>query len=224
MKKERKKEEILLHIGCGLEFVEGWENIDASPSLKISKIPLIGRPLVSMMGGANWSKKAGDLLKGLSIAPGSCTLMYASHVFEHLSIADFYVALEKVYLYLKPGGILRIIVPDLEKYIEAYIKNRSDKELATKAATDFMHHSWIGHQGSRRSFDRRLRDAFSNHRHQWMWDEPSLKNALAKQGFINIRRCNYREWSDPRFAAVEKEIRHADSVCIEGIKPRESER
>lgn len=220
-----KNEDICLHIGCGLEVVDGWENIDASPSLRLAKIPLIGRKIVAVMGGPNWSKKAkcGDLLKGLNVSQNSCAIAYASHVFEHLSYQDFFLALDNVYGYLKPGGIFRIIVPDLEKYIEAYIEKRSNGELATQAAFEFMHHSWTGHQGSRRNLYSRLREAFSNHRHQWMWDEPSLKTAFAKQGFTNIRRCNYGDWLDPRFAAVETETKHINSVCIQGIKAKKTE-
>jgi hypothetical protein len=36
-----------LHIGCGLNSIDGWLNIDASPTLKISKIPILGNYILS---------------------------------------------------------------------------------------------------------------------------------------------------------------------------------
>jgi hypothetical protein len=51
-----------------------------------------------------------------------------------------------------------------------------------------------------------------------MWDEPSLLAAFSQHGFQNIRRCYYGDWSDSRFAAVEKEHNYINAVGIEGMK------
>jgi len=217
---EMNKNGICLNIGCWIDVAEGWENIDASPYVKISKIPLIGSRVLSAIGAPTFPKsiKHGDLLKGLNLQPESCELIFASHVLEHLSLADFDVALKNIYLYLQPGGILRIIVPDLEKYVKTYLTQRSDNSLSSKAAHKFMHNSFLGNTGSRITIKERLKELFSNSRHQWMWDEPSLTEALTKHGFKNIRRCEYGDWSNPKFGTVERKDRHGDAICIEAIK------
>ncbi|OJJ25502.1 hypothetical protein BI308_11060 [Roseofilum reptotaenium AO1-A] len=221
LNKNQSQEGICLHIGCGIKVVERWKNIDSSPSLRLSKFPFVGSSICRLIGAPNWPEIAqcGDVLKGINIPNSSCDLIYAAHVFEHLSYIDFSQALDNVYNYLKPGGIVRIIVPDLEKYIQTYIKNRSDNQREHQAAFEFMYHSFIGHQGSRSHIYQRIKEIFSNYRHQWMWDIPSLKTAFANQGFTQIRQCQYGDWLDSRFALVEVEEVHVGSICIEAIKP-----
>lgn len=199
---------ICLHIGCGLVTPDGWENIDASPSLRLSQIPIIGRYLVAMRKGPDWAKSAqyGDIVRGLNLQPDTCELIFASHVLEHLSLKDFHVAMDNIYKYLKPGGYFRAIVPDLEALINRYVRQRADSAMATKAASDFVTDTWMGHPGSRRNFYLRLQESFANSRHQWMWDEFSLFDAFFQHSFKNIKRCKHGEWSDPRFAKVDCEL------------------
>ena len=209
-----------LHIGCGLNVLPEWRNIDASPSLRLAKIPILGHWILSVVGGPNWSSlvEYGDIVKGLEIEHKSCEIIFSAHVLEHLSRDDFHSAMKNIYSYLKPEGVFRAIVPDLEQYVADYINQRSDSSLSIKAADEFMSVSLIGHSDSRKSLPLRLREAFSNSRHQWMWDEPSLVDAFNQHGFKNVRRCNYGDWSDTRFGAVEKEENYVNAICIEGKK------
>jgi SAM-dependent methyltransferase len=214
------KNQNCLHIGCGLNAPEGWINIDASLSLRLAKIPILGRYIISVLGGPAWpiSVKYGDIVKGIKIKEDSCELVFSAHVLEHLSLSNFHAAVSNIYSYLKPGGVFRAIVPDLEKYIATYITHRSNSSLSIKAAHEFMSVSFIGHPGSRSGLYWRLREAFSNSRHQWMWDEPSLVDAFYQHGFKDIRRCDYGEWSDARFGTVEQASNHFYAICVEGTK------
>jgi len=212
--------DLCLNIGCWLDVAEGWENIDASPYVRLSKIPLIGNSLLSVMGAPQFPPgiKYGDLIKGLKLPPNSCQLIFASHVLEHFTLPDFHTALKNLYWYLQPGGTLRVIVPDLEKYVKSYLAQRSDLASAAQAAHNFMKISFLGETASRSTMFLRLKEVFSNSRHQWMWDEPSLSKALEERGFKDIRRCNYGDWADDRFGAVENYKRHWDAVCLEATK------
>ncbi|MGK7896151.1 MAG: methyltransferase domain-containing protein [Xenococcus sp. (in: cyanobacteria)] len=213
------KNSLCLHIGCGLIIGNSWKNIDFSPSLKISKIPLIGQSLVSLIGGPNWScnVECQDIVKGLPIKANSCDLIYASHVLEHLSLYDFHKAMENIATYLKPGGIFRTIVPDLEQYINAYIQKQKDSQLVSQAAPNFIKAIGMGEQQHRNSITQRLKTAFANNRHQWMWDEVSLAEAFQEHGFKSIRRCHYGDFSDSRFAEIEQTKSFVNAVGIEGI-------
>jgi hypothetical protein len=211
---------ICLHIGCGLHAASGWENIDASPSLRISKIPIVGRFVLSVSHGPNWPKtvKYGDVVKGIINKENRCQLIFAAHVLEHLTLPDFRVALTNIYSYLEPGGTFRFIVPDLKQYIDTYIKYYSDTALSIKASEEFMEGSLLGSIGSRKSLYNRLREALSNSKHQWMWDEPSLLNSVTKHGFKSVRKCEYGDWSDSRFSMVETKDKYGFAIGIEAIK------
>jgi|GEM_PF-4132010 len=58
-----------LHIGCGLNAPSSWENFDASPSLRLTKLPL--SKLIFRGKVPDWPKNAvyGDIAKGLECIP-----------------------------------------------------------------------------------------------------------------------------------------------------------
>ncbi len=214
-----------LHIGCGLLAPEDWKNVDVSPSLRISTIPLVGPVLQSIISDVKWPKSVeyGDIVKGLNVEKDSCALIFSAHVLEHISLSDFQIAMNNIYSYLKPGGVFRAIVPDLEHFISLYNKKRANQASSAQAAHEFMSGSFLGYSEHRSSLSQRLRHAFCNSRHLWMWDEPSLSEAFTKSGFKEIRVCQYGDWTDPRFEQVEKEGNYiinnqVNAICIEGYK------
>jgi Methyltransferase domain len=211
---------ICLHLGCGLNTPEEWENIDASPSLRLSKIPLFGHSLLALSQVPQWSRKVkyGDIISGLNYKNNSCRLIFAAHVLEHLSLADFQTALGNIYQYLQPEGTFRFIVPDLKHYIDNYIQQYDDASASPMAAQQFLGESLIGCSASRKNLYLRLREALSNSRHQWMWDKPSLVYALSQQGFKQVRQCEYGDWSDGRFSFVEKADNYLNAIGIEAVK------
>jgi predicted SAM-dependent methyltransferase len=91
---------IKLHIG-GQEQREGWKILDAIPG-----------PIVDYVGNCN------DLT---FLNDASCCEVYASHVFEHLAYnGEVQAALKGVHRILKPGGRVRLSVPDLEILCRLY--------------------------------------------------------------------------------------------------------
>jgi SAM-dependent methyltransferase len=79
--------------------------------------------------------KRGDLVVDfnadprLELADGSCDAIYASHVFEHMSLVAAPAMMRECWRVLVPGGVLRIIVPDARRSIEAYLAADSDFPL-----------------------------------------------------------------------------------------------
>lgn len=211
---------VYLNVGCGLDAPPEWLNIDASPTLRLCAIPFVGPLIRTVLKAPRWPSNAvyGDVVKGLPLAPGSCALVFASHVLEHLSLADFHAAVKNLHAYLRPGGTLRIIVPDLEAEARGYLLSLQDKSFPLPAV-ELMKKLNLGCEGKRGGFFRRMKAVFSNSRHQWMWDERTLSEALRSHGFGPIRRRNYGDWSDKIFSLVENKERHQGSICLEAVKP-----
>lgn len=64
---------------------------------------------------------AHNLLKGIPFNDNSFDFVYHSHVLEHFSKLDGEWLIQECFRVLKPDGILRIAVPDLETIVRNYI-------------------------------------------------------------------------------------------------------
>src|SRR5438046_2163574 len=126
-------DKLYVQYGCGLSAPADWKNYDTSPTLRIQKIPVLGKLIGSRMSPVFPSNVLyGDIVKGLPVSNTSCDAVYCSHVLEHLSLNDFRVALANTYRILKPGGTFRCVVPDLEAITRSYLhKLESKRETAS---------------------------------------------------------------------------------------------
>lgn len=92
---------VLLHIGCGEIDASGFINIDARPY-----------PHVHIV--------AKNLYRLTMIPDEAADLVYMCHVLEHVSHRSVMETLREMRRLLKPGGVLRISVPDLDLVIALY--------------------------------------------------------------------------------------------------------
>jgi SAM-dependent methyltransferase len=91
---------VMLNLGCGPNVAPGWLNID----------------LVPAPGAVR-----GDLRAGLPLDDASVDGIAAIHVLQDLAYPDIAPALAELRRVLKPGGVLRLAVPDLDCAIRAYL-------------------------------------------------------------------------------------------------------
>ena len=64
----------------------------------------------------------------------SFEIVYSEHMFEHILPMDGSTFLREMYRILKPGGVLRVTTPDLEKYLLGYVNRATDPFLQQHAA------------------------------------------------------------------------------------------
>ncbi|MCX7593295.1 MAG: methyltransferase domain-containing protein [Fischerella sp.] len=98
-KKEGMKK---LNIGCGDRYSTDWINIDFNSN----------HPEVI----------SHNLLQRLPFSDNSIDVVYSSHVIEHFSREDAEKLIKECLRILKPNGILRIVVPDLEQTCREYLR------------------------------------------------------------------------------------------------------
>lgn len=91
----------LVNLGCGVRFHPAWRNFDIIPQ----------SPSVEII----------DLWKPLPFTDSSLDAIYASHVLEHLPRSRVPSLLNECRRVIKPGGILRLVVPDLEGIVRNYL-------------------------------------------------------------------------------------------------------
>jgi len=207
-------QKLYVNYGCGVSAPDNWINFDSSPTLLFEKIPLVGKMYTRNNQRFPKYVKYGDIVKGLPIPPESCAGIYASHILEHLALEDFRVALTNTYRLLIPGGLFRLVVPDLEYLAKTYIN--SENPLA---AEEFVRNTWMGVMTRRRGLLGWVEAILGNSRHLWMWDFKSLRYELMAVGFMDIRRCDYSDATDVMFKQVEHPLQFVNAVGIECRKP-----
>jgi predicted SAM-dependent methyltransferase len=147
-----------LHFGCDTSILPGWINLDGWARYGVDYIC--------------------DLRARLPLADASCRLIYTEHVLEHIDRQFVPQVLCELYRVLMPGGRIRIVVPDCEKFADAYA--RDDREWFRIAVPDCN------------SRGEGLNDIFRNHFHRFIYDFQTLEVALRAAGFVAIQRSDHR--------------------------------
>ena len=200
-----------IHFGCGLCAPAEWSNYDNSPTLRLEKLPLIGR-LVPAGPYGRFPRNVlyGDIVNGLPVVPATADLLYCSHVLEHLSLGDLRIALRNCRRVLREGGTFRLVLPDLEYMIDLYRGDGTEH-----AAIQFIDNTLLGYRTRDRGFHGLLRAWLGNSHHLWMWDFKALAAELRNAGFTMIRRAAYNDSSFEAFRQVEIPNRWKHSLGIE---------
>lgn len=201
--------------GCGWSAPPGWRNFDASPTLRFERLPF-GLGLLYKRNEFRFPRNVeyGDIVKGLPVSLGSSEAVYCSHVLEHLSLSDFKIALNNTRKILRPGGVFRLVLPDLRYSIEQYINDSS-----ADAALSFMRETCLGYETRPRGIKGLLISWLGNSQHLWMWDYKSIELELFNAGFVDIRRASFGDSSDSRFKEVEDKVRWENCLGVECKNP-----
>ena len=98
-----------LHLGCGTKHIEGFTNID-----------IRYLPGVDEVNNIRFLRNYKD---------NSVDLIYACHVLEHFSRWEYKNTLTRWYEILKPGGVLRLAVPNFSAIASRYIQTGNLNEV-----------------------------------------------------------------------------------------------
>ncbi len=91
-----------LNLGCGTTYNVNWINVD----------------FVSTGEGVIGH----NLLEGIPFNDNTFEVVYHSHVLEHFPKDKAHLFIKECYRVLKPGGIIRVAIPDLERITRNYLK------------------------------------------------------------------------------------------------------
>lgn len=103
----------LLNVGCGSTLHSHWVNLDVAPAPGV--IPH-------------------DLRRALPFADASFDAVYGSHVLEHLEPDAGSRLIGECHRVLRPGGVLRLVVPDLERIARLYLDSLAAAEAGDRDA------------------------------------------------------------------------------------------
>ena len=181
-----------LHLGCWHRFIPGFIHVDYCdmPHIdycsNIDKLPFF--------------------------KDGLADLIYCSHAFEYFDRMKAKEVLHEWFRILKPGGVLRLAVPDFDALIKVYMETRQ---------LDLI----LGPLYGRMSI--MTTDGVKNLYHKTVYNEESLTSLLVLAGYVDVHRWNWRDTehseiddhSQAYFPHMQKETGTLVSLNIEAIKP-----
>lgn len=207
-----------INFGCGSHCPSEFTNFDGSFNLYMQRTPVVGI-IVKKLTSTVFPSAAcyGDIVKGLPVKENSVQGIFSSHVLEHLSLEELRTSLRNCHKYLKPGGIFRSVLPNLEESVNSYLSEKGKGNRS--AAVNFMNYTFLGYEKRPSSIKDLIKWRLSGHHHFWMWDYEAIEIELYNAGFKNVYRSGYHESKDPYFNYVEMKGRFDyNALCVEAVK------
>jgi len=181
-----------LHIGCGPIIIRDehidWTNIDIQKCFQTDLV------LNCMDVAKKFPKNSIDFI-------------WTCHMLEHLNYPDNALKfLEACYTILKPGGIMRIAVPDLRRIAQMYV----DKSPQLKAIYgDCKAYYVFDNIGERFNY------FLKEWEHKIVYDYEMLESILRSKGFKNVEQRGFKKSRIPGWSHDRLE---AESMFVEAEK------
>ena len=174
-----------LNWGCGGHTLPGWINTDVKEG-----------------DGIDLSC---DIRNGLPLETGSIDYAVSIHALPEVPYTELVPVLTELRRVLKPGGVLRLALPDLIKGVRAY--DRGDREyflipdedarsIGAKLVTQLI---WYGY--SRTLFTREF-----------------ITEMLERAEFSRVTPCEYRQTASAYPEIIDLDNREAESLFVEAVK------
>lgn len=174
-----------LNWGCGDWTMPGWINAD------IKKQP--GIDLVC------------DIRDGLPLDADSIDYVAAIHSLPEIPFTELVPTLQELRRVLKPSGVLRAALPDLDKGIEAYHRRDSSyfkvpDEDATSVGAKFVTQMvWYGYSRS-------------------LFTHEFIEEQLLRAGFTSVQHCTFKQTASSHPEIVALDNREQESLFVEAVK------
>jgi hypothetical protein len=215
-------EGLWVNVGSGPSAPAGWLSIDGS-----WQAWLAGRPAAASLARLLTGRDVGhwpagilcrDVRRGLALDAASAAVVFSSHLIEHLHRNEARTLLRDAHRALQPGGVCRVVTPDLRGLVDAYVRDRDDTSGAADRLQDalLLHPAAVARTNVLLGWYRRA-TAFDHHK--WVYDGASLCELFREAGFASPRARAYLDSDIPRdrLAQVEQADRVCDGagICVE---------
>lgn len=174
-----------LNWGCGLGPEPGWLNSDRKdgPGIDLSC----------------------DIRAGLPLDSGSIDYAVSIHALPEVPYPDLVPVLEELRRVIKPGGALRLALPDLNKAIQAYQSGDRDyflipdEDMQSLGGKLILQLIWYGYSRT-------------------LFTADFIEEILLRAGFREVHHCGYRQTESPYPEIVELDNRERESLFVEATK------
>ena len=174
-----------LNWGCGDWTMPGWINADIKQGDGIDIV--------------------GDIREGLPLDTDSIDYAVSIHSLPEIPYTELIRTLVELRRVLRPGGVLRVALPDLDKGIEAYHRRDSSyfkvpdedaKSVGAKFVTQMV---WYGYSRS-------------------LFTHEFIEEQLLKAGFASVQHCAFKQTASAHPDIVALDNREQESLFVEAVK------
>ena len=180
-----------LNVGCGPNIVPDFLNID-----------YFWQPGVDYCC---------DITKRFAIADAVIGGVYTEHCFEHISLEGGRAFLAECFRMMMPGGIIRIVVPDLEMYARSYV-DQLDGRSTTLPNEYFVNRTGVDQPVAL------INELFYGSGHRFIYDYRALADVLTQAGFSSITKLAIGQGADSRLL-IDDKGHVSESLYVEARKP-----
>jgi predicted SAM-dependent methyltransferase len=183
-----------INFGCGDRIMNGWVNVDMSPTADLRL----------------------DLREPIPLPDSCARMIYAEHFLEHLAYPEeTNLFLSECRRLLAPGGRLSVVVPDLAYAVFIYTDHKKDfrpwlEQTFKVKWEDFWFPAWCDTVGHVTSYI-----FHQNGEHRHLYDAESLSKVLIACGFSGARQRSF----DP---ALDSASREYGSLYVDADKTSDS--
>jgi predicted SAM-dependent methyltransferase len=211
-----------LNLGCGQSPSPGWLSYDNSPTVWLGKSPFLTRLLhrVGLIDADTFQFAAfcrtndvrrANVARRIPHATATVDAIYSSHMIEHLVHAAAWAFLLECHRVLRPGGRLRLAVPDLAALAHEYLRNGD--------ADNFLGQLQFETHPPERPFAKLKWLLFGSRGHHWMYDARSLGVLMAEAGFVEVEVMEPGQTRIVESSGLDLRERQANSLYLEAVRP-----
>lgn len=191
LRKLRKRTGLSVNFGSAGRGLADWINIDARSNHAYLYI-------------------AHDIRRPLPFRDGQVKRIFAEHVIEHVDFRDDIPQIFREFRrILEPGGVVRIVVPDAERFMSAYVQ---------KSTAAFAELGWHPLPSDICTPAHAVNLVFhQNGEHLFGWDFETMDLTLRKAGFSRVLKQSFGVSIDPQLA-IDQPFHRPYSLYIEAVK------
>lgn len=175
-----------LNWGCGSHTAPGWINSDVRP-----------KPGVDLVA---------DIRRGLPLADDCLDYAVSVHALPEIPYPQLIPVLAELGRVLKPGGTLRLVLPDLDRAIDAYRRGEEGyfkvgpEDARSLGGRLIVQMLWYGHSRS-------------------LFTAEFSQELLEKAGFEQVRHCTFGKTASAIAEIVALDNREDESIYVEARAP-----
>lgn len=150
-----------------------------------------------------------DLTKALPLKSGSLDGVYSEHCVEHFTRENAVKILREFHRVLRPGSIVRIVVPDVELFIDLYVRARNGEPVSFPYVED---------PGPSFTPVDPLNRIFRGYGHHlYAYDAHALAVLMLEAGFRQPEKRAFLEGRDAKLL-VDSPERQCESLYMEAVR------